>query len=99
MVRGAWCVFGADREFVGVVDCLAAFEGEFQFHGGLAFEADLLAQADERGNSVKEAPYAGGPRRIEAARQHGLERAQVSGEKACTGARPVMAKAASPNIS
>ena len=60
VVRGAWCVVGADGEFVGFTGRLGALQGEFEFHGGLAFEADLVAQADERGYGVKEAPDAGG---------------------------------------
>ena len=68
VVRGAWCVIGTDGEFVAVSGGLGILQSELQFHGGLAFEADLLAQAGERGDSVKEAPDAGGQRRIEAAR-------------------------------
>ena len=56
-------------------------QGEFEFHGGLAFEMDLMAQADEGGYGVKEAPDAGGVRRVESAREHGLEQAEVGGRE------------------
>ena len=85
VMRGAWCVIGAEGKFVGFSGC-NAFEGEFQFHGGLAFETDLLAQAGERGHGIEEAPDTGGQRRIEAARQHGSEQPQLGGREGRTGA-------------
>ena len=55
-------MIGGDGECVGFTGWLGAFQGEFEFHGGLAFVTDLLAQADEGGYGVKEAPGAGGLR-------------------------------------
>ena len=71
---------GADGEVVSLSGG-NAFERELQFHGGLAFEADLLAQAGERGDGIEEAPGTGGQRRIEAAREHGPEQPQFGGRE------------------
>ena len=53
-----------------------------KLHRGLALKGDLLAQPDERGHAVEEAPHARRHRRVDAAGQHGAEQAPLRSVKA-----------------
>src|SRR5690349_17997742 len=44
--------------------CCRVFEGEFEFHGGLAFETDQLTETDEAGDGVEKTADARGQRGI-----------------------------------
>ena len=47
-----------------------SLERELQFHRGLAFKPDLLAEIDERGDRIEQPAHARGHRRIQFFRQH-----------------------------
>ncbi len=53
---------GMNGEFVGFICAFSAFERKLQLHRGLALEADLLTQGDERGHGIEQPPGTGGQR-------------------------------------
>ena len=65
-----------DGEIIGLVPG-GGVQCKFEFHGGLAFKAEALAQAGEGGHGVEEAPGAGGGGAVKAAGQGRAEQRQL----------------------